>query len=73
MGFVSLTASQNIVATKFVYKIKRDADGHIQRYKTRLVAKGYLQTPGVNYGETYSLVIKPTSIRLVLTLVITHR
>lgn len=42
MGFVSPTASQNIVATKLVYKIKRDADGHIQRYKTRLIAKGYL-------------------------------
>lgn len=55
--------NQHIVPTKWVYKIKRDSAGHIQRYRARLIAKGYLQTPDIDYGETYSLVIEPTSIR----------
>ena len=54
--------NQNIDPTKWIYKIKRDSVGHIQRYKARLVTKDYLQTPGIDYGETYSPVIKPTFV-----------
>lgn len=51
---------------------KQHANGFIERYKARLaVAKGYLQTLSIKYGETFSLVIKSSSIRVVLTLSLT--
>lgn len=56
----------------WVYKIKRDSASHMQRYKAWLVTKGYLQALGIDYGETYSPIIKPTSIQVVLTLALIH-
>jgi hypothetical protein len=60
--------SQNIVRCKWVFKLKRKADGSIERHKARLVAKGFHQQAGVDYGETYSPVVKPTTIQTVLSL-----
>jgi hypothetical protein len=61
---------QNVVGCKWVFRIKRHADGSIERYKARLVAKGFHQQPGIDYDETYSLVIKPTMVRTVLSIAI---
>jgi hypothetical protein len=67
---VSPLPNQNIVGCKWVFRIKRLANGSIERYKARLVAKGFHQQPGIDYGETYSSVIKPTTVRTVLSLAI---
>lgn len=56
----------NIVGCKWVFRIKHNSDGTIQRYKARLVAQGFNQTPGIDYHETFSPVIKPPTIRLIL-------
>ena len=58
----------NIIANKWLYRIKRRPDGTIDRYKARLVAKDFTQLSGIDYKETYSPVIKATTIRLILAL-----
>jgi hypothetical protein len=64
------TSTMNIVGCKWVFRLKRKADGSIDRYKARLVVKGFHQQPGIDLGDTYSPVIRPTTIRLVLSLAI---
>ena len=59
-----------VVSTKWIYTIKKDADGNIQRYKARFVARGFSQIEGVNVNETYSPVIRTESIRLLLNIAI---
>ena len=58
----------NIVGCRWVYRIKRKADGTIDPRKSRLVAKGYHQRPGVDFQDTYSPVIKQPTVLLVLGL-----
>ena len=58
----------NIIGCKWIFRIKRNSNGSIDKYKARLVAKGFHQWPSVDYLETFSPVIKPTTIRLVLSL-----
>ena len=50
-------------------KIKRDALGNVGRYKSRLVAKGYLQRQGIDFEEVYAQVSKHTKLRARLTVV----
>ena len=59
-----------LVKSKWVFKVKRDADGSVQRFKCRLVAKGFSQMPGTDYLETYSPVFSYGSFRTILALAV---
>jgi histone deacetylase 1/2 len=67
-SLVSRLSASNLIGCKWVSRIKHHPDGTMDRFKARLVAKGFNQCPGVDYTETFSPVIKPTSIRLILSL-----
>lgn len=56
----------NVVGSKWVFRVKYKADGKVDRDKARLVAKGFHQTPRIDFFETFSLVIKPSTMRLIL-------
>ena len=56
------------IGLKWVFKIKRNADGSISKYKARLLAKGYVQKHGIDYGEVFAPVARVETIRLVIAL-----
>ena len=51
-----------------MFTIKSRVDGSVERYKARLVAKDFTQTCGIDYQETFSLVAKINSIRVLMSL-----
>ncbi|CAI5476854.1 unnamed protein product [Closterium sp. Yama58-4] len=63
---VELPEGRTAITSKWLFKIKSDADGKIERYKSRLVAKGYQQKENVDYKELFAPMVKPTTLRTLL-------
>lgn len=68
---VDLDPSQNVLSCKWVFRLKIGENGKIDRYKACLVANGMRQRDGIDVTETFVIVIKPTSVKIILSLTVT--
>ena len=65
---VDTPSNKNIVTSRWVFVKKTDEHGNLERYKARLVARGFQQIPGQDFNETFAPVVRFTSIRVVLAI-----
>ena len=59
---MTLNSRKSVVGCKWIYKIKTRSDGFIERYKTRLIPKGFTQEYGIDYEETFGSVARISSV-----------
>ena len=66
---VELPKGKKPIGYKWVFKTKRNSKGNIERYKTRLVAKGFTKREGIDYKETFFSIFMEYSFKIIMTLV----
>ena len=59
---------KKVVGSRWIYKVKHAADGSMEKYKARFVAKGFSQKEGIDYEETFALVARYSSIQTIISL-----
>ena len=68
MGSLPPTPHKKAIGCRWIYKVKYNVDGLVNRLKAQLVAKGYTQTHGIDYEGTFAPVAKMTTVRTVIAL-----
>jgi hypothetical protein len=63
-----LPADRKAITSKWVFKVKRHADGSVDRLKARVVARGFTQQYGVDYNETFAPMVRMASVRFQLAI-----
>ena len=69
---VSLPKNEKPVGCKWMYKIKYNSNGTIERYKARLVAKWFTQTYDIHYNETFAPVAKMNTVRILFSIAVNN-
>ena len=67
---VEFSTGRNPIGNKWVFKKKLNEEGKVEKYKAWLVAKGYSQVEGIDFGDIFSPVFKLTSIRFMLSIIV---
>lgn len=67
-----LPLGNNALTGKRVWTHKRNVDGSLDKYKARWVLRGFTQRPGIDYDETFSPMVKPATVRTILSLALAH-
>jgi len=65
---ITLPEGHNAIRVKWIFKTKRNAEGEIEKHKTKLVVKGYKQQYGVDYEDVFALVARMETTRLMISL-----
>ncbi|XP_019082679.1 PREDICTED: uncharacterized protein LOC109125489 [Camelina sativa] len=65
-SLVPPTLDMHVLGSKWVFRVKLNADGSLYKFKARLVAQGFKQEEGIDYLETYSHVVRTTTVRSIL-------
>ena len=68
-NLVEFPESVKPIGCKWIFKTKRDSKGNVERYKARLVTKGFTQKEGIDYKETFSPVSSKDSFKTIMALV----
>ncbi|XP_016206067.1 uncharacterized protein LOC107646392 [Arachis ipaensis] len=71
-SITSLSLGKNLIGCKWIFKVKFHLDGNVECHKARLVAQDFCQRVGYDYFDTFSPVVKITTLRLILTLAVVH-
>lgn len=66
----SLPKGKKPISCTWIYKIKHKANGSVEKYKVRLVVKGFSQKKGIDYSETLSPIVKMTVVRSLIVVTI---
>jgi hypothetical protein len=61
------------VSGKWIFKHNFNVDGTLERYKARWVIRGFTQRSGIHFDETFSLVVKPATVRTMLSLALSRQ
>ena len=64
----NLPNGKKVVGCKWVFTLKYKPDGTTEKYKTRVVAKGFTQTYGIDYEETFAPVAKMSTVRVLISM-----
>jgi hypothetical protein len=66
---VDIPQHKKAIGVKWVYRTKLNSDGYVNKYKARLVVKGYARMFGVDFSETFTPVARMDTIRMLLALI----
>ena len=69
---IDLPKGAKAIGLKWIFKIKRNSDGSINEYKSRLVAKGYIQRHGIDFEEVFAPVAHSETVRFIIALAASH-
>ncbi|XP_028751995.1 uncharacterized protein LOC114711730 [Neltuma alba] len=67
---VPLSPSLNVISCKWIFRIKFSPSCSVDKFKARLVGKGFHQQEGVDFFETFSLIVKPVTVRVILSIAV---